>query len=257
MEEQKRTQMIPRTFSDLPENVIDEILCRLPIKDAVRTGLLSRSWRHRWKSMPDLYNLSDAPEAVVPQIILLHSGSIRLFKAKTFNSPAVFDWIPTLSCRAGSNLRTLDLTSNFYVQLHSLASFFPCLTHLHLSKSDTGIHPSYFSGFTSLRTLHFDGGRLCGQLSKLIVACPALETLTLMHMRLEGLQCVDIVAPNLRWLKLVEISGLLDFNITSALVLEMAVIDCCILRDGNLMKVCGGMAYIKRLELGASTLEVL
>uniref|UniRef100_A0A7N1A954 F-box domain-containing protein n=1 Tax=Kalanchoe fedtschenkoi TaxID=63787 RepID=A0A7N1A954_KALFE len=35
-------------ISDLPSNLLDCILIRMPIRDAVRTSLLSRKWRHRW-----------------------------------------------------------------------------------------------------------------------------------------------------------------------------------------------------------------
>nr|GEZ79144.1 protein TORNADO 1 [Tanacetum cinerariifolium] len=36
----------------LPEEIIESVLTRMPIRDAVRTSVLSRRWRYCWMSMP-------------------------------------------------------------------------------------------------------------------------------------------------------------------------------------------------------------
>lgn len=41
-------------ISNLPDVIKDKILCCLPIKEAVRTCLLSRKWRYTWASMTEL-----------------------------------------------------------------------------------------------------------------------------------------------------------------------------------------------------------
>ncbi|KAI6688915.1 hypothetical protein NL676_025743 [Syzygium grande] len=41
-------------ISQLPRNIIDQILSHMPIKDAVRTSILSRKWRYKWSSLPQL-----------------------------------------------------------------------------------------------------------------------------------------------------------------------------------------------------------
>ena len=38
-------------LSSLPAQLQDEILVRLDLRDAVRTSVLSRTWRHLWKSL--------------------------------------------------------------------------------------------------------------------------------------------------------------------------------------------------------------
>ncbi|KAM3203572.1 hypothetical protein P3L10_031198 [Capsicum annuum] len=41
-------------LSSLPENVIDDILICLPLRDAVRTSILSTKWRYKWCRIPQL-----------------------------------------------------------------------------------------------------------------------------------------------------------------------------------------------------------
>ncbi|XP_052209311.1 F-box/FBD/LRR-repeat protein At1g13570-like [Diospyros lotus] len=41
-------------ISHLPDNVIEEILIRMPIQDAVRTSILSRKWWNAWLRLPQL-----------------------------------------------------------------------------------------------------------------------------------------------------------------------------------------------------------
>ena len=46
-------------LSKLPNNVIDEILIRLPFRDAVCTSILSKEWRKHWCRLPQLTLDSD------------------------------------------------------------------------------------------------------------------------------------------------------------------------------------------------------
>lgn len=41
-------------LSNLPKDALDQILVRLPIRDLVRTSILSRKWRFVWSSIPDV-----------------------------------------------------------------------------------------------------------------------------------------------------------------------------------------------------------
>ncbi|XP_077233350.1 F-box/FBD/LRR-repeat protein At1g13570-like [Tasmannia lanceolata] len=41
-------------INNLPGYVVDKILVHLPIKDAVRTSILSRNWRYRWVTIPEI-----------------------------------------------------------------------------------------------------------------------------------------------------------------------------------------------------------
>jgi hypothetical protein len=41
-------------LADLSEDLLSVVLSKLPIKDAVRTGLLSSKWRHMWRGCSKL-----------------------------------------------------------------------------------------------------------------------------------------------------------------------------------------------------------
>ncbi|KAI7726256.1 hypothetical protein M8C21_008600, partial [Ambrosia artemisiifolia] len=44
----------------LPPNIIETILCFLPIQEAARTSVLSREWRYHWMKIPKLVFIEDA-----------------------------------------------------------------------------------------------------------------------------------------------------------------------------------------------------
>ncbi|GKE67704.1 F-box/FBD/LRR-repeat protein-like protein, partial [Tanacetum coccineum] len=41
-------------LSELPLNIIETILCLVPIREAGRTSILSKEWRYRWTKVPKL-----------------------------------------------------------------------------------------------------------------------------------------------------------------------------------------------------------
>ncbi|KAI5393657.1 hypothetical protein KIW84_060689 [Lathyrus oleraceus] len=77
-------------ISSLPDHVTDQILSHLPIRDAVRTSVLSSKWRYKWITLPDLVfnrgclskDFQDSSVmrrkllTVIDHILLLHSGPI-------------------------------------------------------------------------------------------------------------------------------------------------------------------------------------
>ncbi|XP_050234508.1 putative F-box protein At1g47702 isoform X2 [Mercurialis annua] len=50
IENSSRSDMI----SDLPDHIIDNILICMPIQEAVRTSILSKKWRFKWRYLPKL-----------------------------------------------------------------------------------------------------------------------------------------------------------------------------------------------------------
>ncbi|XP_071739447.1 F-box/FBD/LRR-repeat protein At1g13570-like [Rutidosis leptorrhynchoides] len=79
-------------ISSLPENIIETILSLMPIRDALRTSILSKRWKHCWMTMPKLvfddnlvqeffvggrlvkYKLVNA----IFHVLLMHSGPMIL-----------------------------------------------------------------------------------------------------------------------------------------------------------------------------------
>ncbi|XP_071704846.1 F-box/FBD/LRR-repeat protein At1g13570-like [Rutidosis leptorrhynchoides] len=41
-------------ISGLPQNILETILCLVPIRDAVRSSILSKKWRYNWNKIPKL-----------------------------------------------------------------------------------------------------------------------------------------------------------------------------------------------------------
>lgn len=115
-------------ISDLPCNVIDDILARLYIKDLVRTSILSKNWRYMWTSAPQLwfgedyfdeYKDLDYPGPVASKIItdvlMQHNGPIHkfhLFIPYDYNFKIIIEflstWIPFLSRRDIKHLELLN-----------------------------------------------------------------------------------------------------------------------------------------------------
>ncbi|MFS7906643.1 putative F-box domain, leucine-rich repeat domain superfamily, F-box-like domain superfamily [Helianthus anomalus] len=80
-------------ITNLPEDLINPILERLPVKDAVRTSVLSKKWRYRWTTMRTLdfhFGFSgqfiktgafshNGFTRVISQIMIHHQGPILNF----------------------------------------------------------------------------------------------------------------------------------------------------------------------------------
>ncbi|XP_058193536.1 F-box/FBD/LRR-repeat protein At1g13570-like isoform X3 [Rhododendron vialii] len=75
-------------ISHLPSNVTGNILKGLPLRDAVRTSVLSRKWRYKWVTLPELvFNDkfflegwdNGKVKGVIYQVLLFHRGPLVKF----------------------------------------------------------------------------------------------------------------------------------------------------------------------------------
>ncbi|CAI9269033.1 unnamed protein product [Lactuca saligna] len=182
-------------ISQLPEHLIDSILERLPIEDAVRTSILSKIWRHRWTTMRALvfdpkFSRKFAKNGafgrngfirIINKVLILHKGPILKF---ALYIPNVFldsfqevDQFMLLLSR-NSLTELIIINTNQRYELPSCV--FSCL-ELRSLKTTNGFFnpPREFEGFLNLEELslkHIDfGDRLCGTRINL----PRLKTLTL------------------------------------------------------------------------------
>ncbi|CAM8901739.1 unnamed protein product [Rhodiola kirilowii] len=185
-------------ISELPSNIIECILDRLPIRDAVATSVLSNEWRHKWTRIPNLvfdikftnhmvsYALLREPTMpfeysnVIGRILLLHVGPIHRF---VLNIPSfcndlhlnLVSWMHFISRK-----EVKELTIQAHAEIKLPSYIFNCSELQSLSIQVRGLHlhpPKDFGGFCNLRCLDLLGLLDGTQISILISKCPLLETL--------------------------------------------------------------------------------
>lgn len=99
----------------MPDNVTTNIMNRMPLKDAVRTCTLSRSWRFKWNLFTGVivdedlfyYLTSKFDGKHITRLLLQLNGTVRRFvfsiKPKTlfgqddFSYEEIYDWILILA----------------------------------------------------------------------------------------------------------------------------------------------------------------
>ncbi|KAJ0961860.1 hypothetical protein J5N97_029688 [Dioscorea zingiberensis] len=201
-----RSKMEDR-ISSLPSNIIGIILMDLPLKDAVRTSILSSKWRSEWSTIPQLvfdkhtfqlpthYTLSE----IVNQVLLLHSGPIEKFMFDEYafsGSFATVDrWLVFLS-RNGLKELILKFSPNRLYQLPT--SLFNCqaLTFLELQDCEFFL-PCVSKGFDRLITLVLKDVTITDEyFESLISSCPLLKRLVFSDFY--GCTHLKVNAPNLK-----------------------------------------------------------
>ncbi|XP_024631758.1 F-box/FBD/LRR-repeat protein At1g13570 isoform X1 [Medicago truncatula] len=231
----------PDRISCLPGHVIDQILTYLPIREAVRTSVLSKKWRNKWYTLPNLVFDRQCLSAaayedtlviqmkflkIVNSVLLHHSGPINIFKfsmCAPIDESLVSDvdqWILYLSRKSIKELVLDVCTEELYKipwclfscqSLHHLKLHFCCLKP-----------PTLFKGFRSLKSLDLNHVAVAQDaFENLISGCPLLEKLKLTEVG--GFAQIDICAPNLKFL---EIHGEYEgINFNNTFQLATLVID--------------------------------
>ncbi|CAH1441160.1 unnamed protein product [Lactuca virosa] len=182
-------------INNLPEDLVDSILERVPFEDAVRTSIISKTWRYRWTEIRALVfdktfsNKFAKNEAfghnefikIINQVLTLHKGHILKFHLHIPNMSVdsfqeVDQWMLLLS---RNGVRELILTSSN--QRYELPSYvFYCLELTKLELENCFFKPPLeFEGFLNLEKLLLKdidfGANLCGTKMNL----PQLKTLSL------------------------------------------------------------------------------
>ncbi|KAF0915246.1 hypothetical protein E2562_034610 [Oryza meyeriana var. granulata] len=136
----------------LPPDVLDGILTRLDLRDAVRTSALSRG------GSPSCSSTSPSPSRRARRWPLFRcSGRLRSFSVYVDKLTARLaqDWILILSRRGVESLVLSSLTNNRFA-LHSSVFSFDRLTFLDLFACDIQPLPPSFAGFPHLKNLILD-----------------------------------------------------------------------------------------------------
>ncbi|KAJ0721408.1 putative F-box domain, leucine-rich repeat domain superfamily, F-box-like domain superfamily [Helianthus annuus] len=179
-------------ISDLPESIIETILAKLPITEAVRTSVLSSKWRYKWTTLTELkfddncvsntrYRALAENSVVrfVNHFLLLHNGPINRFTLSSAclrGSAYVDQWLLLLSRKDVQEL-SFRLGQGEWFKAHS--SLFSCKKLIGLELVRFCIAPD--------------------AVETLVSSCTLLESLTLSYF--EGAK-LTIRAPNLKYLML-------------------------------------------------------
>ncbi|KAL6012587.1 hypothetical protein ACLOJK_003076 [Asimina triloba] len=266
--------------SNLPPNVLQAVLMLLPIKDAVRTSILSSNWRYTWTAIPHLvFNGDCAPPSsyhsdldhlrrvnIVDQVLLHHQGPIHKFELNRFLRfcPDVDRWILFLSNRGIQQLRLISWDG----RLHKPSSrLFSCQHLRSLILVGFVIEPPpNISPLANLKTLVLCRLTITDvSLKRLLSACQFLQELELISFN--GLSQIEILAQKLKRIRL---RGSFQGLLLDTPLLAFAIIDTESLTDGvdeegngqmgesgicNLIKVLGGLRCIQKLKVRGHFLQ--
>lgn len=201
---------------DLPSKVINNIMMRLPLKEAGRASVLSRYWRHVWARLPRLVfdgdycvqldesnyiTSQDKLMKSIYEVLILHHAPILTFRLaiKGLKSCSDIDRVLEFLFRNGLE----DLTLAMDVGGHNLASSFFSNQHfkyLNLSMCELR-PPKDFLGFCNLVHLTIREVKIgTDEMQNLISRCRLLEYLKMYKFKVS--HSFEINAPNLRCLLL-------------------------------------------------------
>ncbi|XP_051149963.1 F-box/FBD/LRR-repeat protein At1g13570-like [Andrographis paniculata] len=202
-------------ITGLPDNTIDEILKYLPLKEVVRTSVLSREWRYKWLSVPHLdfswdfqKSLpSECPiEGVISHILLLHKGPIVKFSLRYSNYAhvVVSRWLQILKTKCVEDFSLGVWAETTIYAIPSDLFSFHLLRHLQLNLVAITL-PTTFKGFPELVKLTLELVEITyEELRMFICSCPKLEWLYLHELTdVPTFWVHDVDAPKLKYLELV------------------------------------------------------
>ncbi|KAK3031790.1 hypothetical protein RJ639_036942 [Escallonia herrerae] len=199
-------------ISDLPQSIIETILTKLPLRDAVRTSILSTKWRYKWATITQLAFddkcVTPSHDRAVAEInlvkfvsrfLFLHDGPIHKFTLSTSylqNTPEIDQWLLFLSRKDIKQL-VLELGEGELFRVPSCLFTCRMLARLELVRCEFDPPPT-FRGFLSLKYLNLQQVLVAPEVvESLISSCPLLESLTLSY---SDSLALTVRAPNLKYL---------------------------------------------------------
>ncbi|VFQ78058.1 unnamed protein product [Cuscuta campestris] len=204
-------------FSSLPGSVKEAILACLPLRDAVRTSVLSKHWRHSWTRLPHLKfdstlwpQLSANEDSAfltcirrIFHVVLNHEGPMTKVTLSIPGFPGLkgcpeIDYLLlTLSKSDVEDLKLHIWSGSLLYRLPS--AFFSCHKLKHVSLCSCLAHPPLgFAGFSQLLSIvMIDVSIDPEHLGNLVASCPLLELLKLKVFPAHE-SVLDIHAPKLK-----------------------------------------------------------
>ncbi|PAN12664.1 hypothetical protein PAHAL_2G282000 [Panicum hallii] len=256
---------VPAAASDallsLPPEVLDEILGRLDLSDAVRTCALCRAWRHRWESLPsiDIYTpIGQQSLWTVDCVLPRFSGRVRRFDVSLdeLSTRRLDDWLLVLSRRGGVEDLELSPPCPYkFFSLHSTVFSWRRLISIDLFACHIPPLPPDFEGFPNLKVLSLANVKLQQngeyQLEEIIETSPLLEQLILCEVCIVGDDFIEweIRATNLRH---ITVCSNIDYgwNFAELQCLNSAVIDLWeYVGNRDFAKFLAGLVQVRKLSL--------
>ncbi|MFS8028251.1 putative FBD domain, leucine-rich repeat domain superfamily, F-box-like domain superfamily [Helianthus anomalus] len=201
------THKAPQDFiTNMPDNVVTSILDRLLVQHAVRTSILSRSWRFKWTMLSQLVFdkmfFKDLRKSkgknnhggVISRLLLHLSGAITKFVVcinDVLDAEDINHWILFLS-RKG--IKDLTIRNRDETPLMLPTHLFSCLELKHVRLFNCCFNPPpTFHGFPNLLSLDFgvDFDENV-QLGELFTKCPLLEILTMEECKVKTFEIAKI-----------------------------------------------------------------
>ncbi|CAI0458594.1 unnamed protein product [Linum tenue] len=204
-------------ISKLPAHLIQLILTPLPIKEAGRTSVLSREWRHHWRSITRLVfddeffdspDSSDSDDEIsanklmsnIQETLQVHDGPITEFVLSNIQLVTTIKISPLISHLSGKGVSDLSLLYCKYsgplmFEGEIDSSLFHAVQLDRLSMEGCKFTvPSWFMGFTRLTSLRLEYVGLPDDFfHSFLLKCPLLEDLRVFFF--QGLYDLEVVAP--------------------------------------------------------------
>lgn len=196
-------------LNNIPDEIIEIILAFMPLRDAVKTSVLSTEWRNRWKSVPalifgyqfdwpDSYNFY--LEKLVHSVLQMHHGLINKFgfqiRQDDCSIKHVMQFLPPSTAHHHFNVHEFDLEQ--HVVRPNLYSF-ENLKHLYLFRCVFNPPPG-FTGCRRLVTLNFDYVKFrTAALEDFISVCVQLGSVSLIDCIWPG--SFELNVPRLKYFK--------------------------------------------------------
>ncbi|KAJ4786035.1 F-box/RNI-like/FBD-like domains-containing protein [Rhynchospora pubera] len=258
-------------ISNLPDDLRWEILLKLPIRELVRTSILSTKWKDSWISVPSLIFEENSNESrlidMVDNVLMARHNSILQFKlvSKYPCNAAISRWFLFLYANGVKDLQ-LNFSDNARCNIPFL--FFSChaLELVNMSCCSFNV-PDYFQGFKLLRTLSLQKFDLTGiSIGNLVSSCSLLECLVLVDFVQQGY--LHIVSSKLRELQIdgdfhdlhLETPKLVSANIYLHSVDDQSYELFSVAKAGNesnLTQALGCLHNIQKLELDGEFMQYL
>ncbi|KAJ0683234.1 putative F-box domain, leucine-rich repeat domain superfamily, F-box-like domain superfamily [Helianthus annuus] len=234
----KASKFAPQdVISNMPDNVLTNILDRLPLQHAVRTSILSRNWRFKWTMLTQLVFddnfflcLSRKGEnnrgGIISRLLLHIRGVIEKFVLSMLEFTDIngFEninhWILFLSTKSIKDLTLRKSGTQVKLPTH----LFSCLELKHLKLYNCIFNPPpTFHGFPNLLSLKLSAVKLeSSELGKILTRCPSLEILDLRFLfQTCKVKLADIAkSKNLKMLSL-SLHNIDDVTICSSTIYEL------------------------------------